>query len=417
MKVLYDASVLGAARISQKGRTGVYRVVNEIARYLIARDDIDLSWTAFGNHNHLDDVIEMSRSDPEMAAPVVASIWRRHCLDLLAKPLNRIAASHLYRLVAPILPAVDELKKRATFNEKLLEGFDVLHSPFGKLPDGEPGKGPVRVITVYDLIAIRFPSLFENGISLQIEATIQSILPSDWVLCISEATRLDLLDYRRDLNPDRVRVTPLAAGDCFRPCEDEIQINQVRIKYGIPAGASYFLSVCTLEPRKNLRHLIRVFERNYMAFPQNTYLVLVGATGWHLDELMRDIESSPIGRVLPTGYVPDEDLAPLYSGAIAFVYVSLYEGFGLPPLEAMKCGTPTITSDNSSLPEVVGDAGIMVPANCEESLAAAMQQLASAPEVCTDLSQKGLDRALLFSWERCGQQTVQTYYDAIETRE
>ena len=147
-------------------------------------------------------------------------------------------------------------------------------------------------------------------------------------------------------------------------------------------------------------------------------LVLVGGKGWHDDKIFHalELQNDLRGRIIVTGFAPDADLSPLYSGALAFVYPSLYEGFGLPPLEAMQCGTPVITSDNSALPEVVGDAGIMVNARDEDALCAAMWQLYAHPARCNDLSAKSLQRAEQFSWEKCRALTIEAYRFALQNR-
>ncbi|EMI15315.1 mannosyltransferase B, partial [Rhodopirellula maiorica SM1] len=400
--MLYDLSVMGAARVTNKSRTGVFRVVEQVAKYLLSRQDIDVNWTAYGNINHLDDVIEIAKTTPEFDRDVVSLPFARHTVETLSKPIRYLASTHLYPLVRPTLPLIEYLRTQTTFNSKLTHGFDILHSPFNALPDLPSQRSLTRFLTVYDLIAIKFPHLFEPEACERFQHTINAIRSEDWVLCISEWTRNDLLEYRPDLNPDQVRVTPLAAANTFSRCHDPQRIQATKRTLGIPEHAQYFLSVSTLEPRKNLRHLVSVFHQVHRELDDDTYLVLVGTKGWHIEEFLSDIAADTLGKIIVTGYVEDAQLAPLYSGAIAFVYPSLYEGFGLPPLEAMQCGTAVITADNSSLPEVVGDAGILVPAESTESLANALLQLFHNPELRDRLSKKGIARAKKFTWQRCG---------------
>jgi glycosyltransferase involved in cell wall biosynthesis len=207
-------------------------------------------------------------------------------------------------------------------------------------------------------------------------------------------------------------VTPLAADAArFYRCVDAAALSSVRERYGVPEGP-YLLSLCTLEPRKNIPHLLRCFARLAQEpSADGVTLVLAGGKGWMYDGVLELVEQLDAlrGRVILTGYVRDEDLAALYTGATAFVYPSLYEGFGLPPLEAMQCGTPVITSNNSSLPEVVGDAGIMVDANDEDDLC----QL-SSPTQRAEYSRLGMKRAQGFSWQRCAELTVAGYRQALE---
>ena len=256
----------------------------------------------------------------------------------------------------------------------------MLHSPFFPLPPVSAGRPHLaRVLTAYDLIPLKLPHLFEWNEQANVRVGFEGLTAEDWVLCISESTRRDLLEFRPDLDEDRVRVTPLAADDRFRPCDDPDRLAAVRATVGLPPDAPYFLSLCTLEPRKNLRHVLRAFRDVSAGTDADPYLVLAGAKGWQFDELLADVADLGRDRVLTPGFLPDDDLPALYSGATAFVYMSLYEGFGLPPLEAMRCGAAVVTSDNSSLPEVVGDAGVLLPCDDRDALAATMRRLLDDP--------------------------------------
>ncbi|MBC8153154.1 MAG: glycosyltransferase family 4 protein, partial [Bacteroidetes bacterium] len=160
-------------------------------------------------------------------------------------------------------------------------------------------------------------------------------------------------------------------------------------------------------------HLIRCFVRLVEAgeLPNDLNLVLVGTKGWKIDALLAEVAKNERirSRLVFTGFVPDADLAPLYAGALAFVYPSLYEGFGLPPLEAMQCGLPVITSNVSSLPEVVGDAALLVPPTDVDALCQALLTVANSAAVRADLSEKSLARATLFSWTKFIDQHVALY--------
>jgi len=416
-RILFDISVLGADLNNERGRTGVYRVVDEIARYLAKQSGVDLHWSAFGNPDHLFDVAELLKRDSSIQRPLVAYLNRRRITDTLSAPIDYLEKSHLYPLVRPVLPWVKQLREKATFNRRLLKNFDLVHSPFHSLPETDKRRPyPVRVLTVYDLIPIKFPQFFDPRNSQRMASTLNSLTSEDWVLCISESTRNDLLDFRPEIRPEQTRVTPLAAADHFKAVDDNECIRSAKERLGIPKDASYFLSVCTLEPRKNIGHLLSVFRQVRAEFDAETYLILVGAKGWKIDNLINDLAASTAEKVIVTGYVADEDLAPIYSGAIAFVYPSIYEGFGLPPLEAMQCGTPVITSNNSSLPEVVGDAGILVPADSVDELANAMLRVYQNPDFRNQLRCAGHERAKRFSWDRCGQLTLETYLNALEAR-
>ncbi len=243
----------------------------------------------------------------------------------------------------------------------------------------------------------------------------KSLHPGDWALAISESTKADLCEYR-GIDPARVFVTHLAADpELFNPCVDAGTVATIRERYGIPESA-YILSVNTFEPRKNIDHAIRAFaqlvQQEHMP---GLNLVLVGGEGWKYEGVLDAIQEAEAvrERIIVAGYVRNEDLAALYSGALAFVYPSFYEGFGLPVLEAMQCGAPVIASNTSSLPEVVGNAGILLDPRDVNGMAHAMFELYRSSCLRDALRTKGLVQAKKFSWERCTRETLTAYRMAL----
>jgi glycosyltransferase involved in cell wall biosynthesis len=295
----------------------------------------------------------------------------------------------------------------------MFTGVDLFHSPYHPIPDAiATGRRRIgKVLTVYDLIPILFAQYFDSPAVAQMLRRGVASLGNDGVaLCISEATKRDLCQHF-GLPADRAVVTHLAASASFGPVSDAARLAAVRARYHIPEEP-YLLSLCTLEPRKNIAHSIRCFlrlvEQDHI---RDLNLVLVGTKGWNYDQIFAALAANPRhrDRVVVTGFVADGDLAPLYSGAWAFVYPSHYEGFGLPVLEAMQCGIPVITSNTSSLPEVVGDAGIMLAPTDADGLCAAMGRLYRDSEYRAALSAKSLARAAHFSWDRCIASTLAAY--------
>ena len=292
--------------------------------------------------------------------------------------------------------------------------IDVLVSPFFA-PWGEwaTDHGLLKVFIAYDLIALRFPQLFEEGHAQLGKHIYDNLNGEELIFSISQNTKNDLLGYRPDIAPERIVVMPLAAGNQFFPCHDADKRAAVRAKYGIPANAPYFLSLATLEIRKNLHQVLKAFSQLMKIQPQlPVYLILAGMQGWKLDELKSALDGMGIARnrvVLP-GFVEDEDLSALYSDALCFIYMSLYEGFGLPPLEAMACGTPVIASNSSSLPEVVDDAGILLNPQDTDGLCAAMGSMLADAAMREKLAAKGLERSRKFSWNR----SVEIMMEAIQ---
>lgn len=267
------------------------------------------------------------------------------------------------------------------------------------------------VTTVHDVAFRRFPALFPLKHRLLLNTLIPpSVRHAAAVITGSEATRRDLLELY-DLPPGKVHVTPYAADPQYRPQDPVACRRAVKARLGV--SAPYVLAVGVLQPRKNLARLVRAYNRIAARVPQR--LVLTGKPGWAPEELQAAVAASPAGREPRfTGYVADADLPALYGGADLFVYPSLYEGFGLPPLEAMACGTPVLTSNVSSLPEVVGEAAVTVDPRDEEALAAALEALLLDAPRRAALSRAGLARAASFSWERTARQTVAVYRAVLE---
>ncbi|MDX2099453.1 MAG: glycosyltransferase family 1 protein, partial [Leptolyngbyaceae cyanobacterium bins.59] len=247
--------------------------------------------------------------------------------------------------------------------------FDVYHSTFAKLPPISL-TGPVqRVITIYDMIPVLASEFVGDAMKVFFQTILESIhLERDWVICISEFTRQQFCQYT-GMTSDRVSVSPLAVSSQFQPVTDAQVLSEVRQRYGIPDG-DYILSLGTFQPRKNLVTLIRAFDRLQTLAPSlDCPLVLVGAKGWMYDDIFAAARASAhlSNRIVFTGHVAETDLSAIYSAASLFVFPSLYEGFGLPPLEAMQCGVPVIAANTTSIPEVVGDAALLVdPLNSEE---------------------------------------------------
>ncbi len=264
------------------------------------------------------------------------------------------------------------------------------------------------MVTVHDLAYLRLPDRLPTGRRRYFAAlTRASVRRASRVLAVSESTKRDIVELL-GVPPEQIAVTPLAADRSFRPVTGEA-LEVFLGEQGIVRP--FVLSVGTLEPRKNLPTLLRAFARIAAEMPHD--LVLAGPEGWMTDEIHETRRRLDLGdRLRFTGYVDAEALPAWYSAADLFVYPSLYEGFGLPPLEAMACGTPVITSDVSSLPEVVGDAGLTVPPTDEMALAEAMRRVLGDPAIGADLRKRGLERAKRFSWEQTAALTMAAYRDA-----
>lgn len=287
---------------------------------------------------------------------------------------------------------------------------DVLHVQFTAPPFCPC---PV-VVSIHDLSFEHLPETFHRRSRMQLRMTVRSSARrAAKILTLSDHTRRDII-ATYGVEPSRITAIPLAAPGHFYPVEDTRELQRVRHTYGI--DGQYILSVGSIQPRKNLARLVQAYARiraslrDKHAETKSPKLVLVGKQGWLYDETMRALEETKVANsVILTGYVPEADLPALYSGAICFVYPSYFEGFGLPPLEAMKCGAPVIVGDQTSLPEVVGDAGLIVDPFDVSSIAEAIEKLINDSVLRQELSVKGRKRAETFDWKKTAQQTLEIY--------
>lgn len=266
------------------------------------------------------------------------------------------------------------------------------------------------VATVHDLSFEHLPKTFKRRSRLQLRLTVRrTARAAAHVIAPSEFTRRDLVKSY-GLDPARVSVIPLAAAPHFRPVEDAAEVGRVRALYGL--GGDYILAVGSIQPRKNLARLVRAYadlrrERGKSNLPQ---LVLVGRRAWLYGETLRAVgESGAADSIILTGYVSEGDLPALYAGALCFAYPSFFEGFGLPPLEAMRCGTPVLAGDRTSLPEVVGDAGLLVDPFDTGALAHGLARLVDDGALRAELRERGLDRARSFDWRHTARMTLEVY--------
>ena len=286
--------------------------------------------------------------------------------------------------------------------------ISLLHAPMNVAPLWTPC--PV-VVTVMDLAFWRYPQVHPWGRRLYLGLfTRLSVRRARAVIVLSSYIRRELETFLH-VPSGRIRVIHPGVDPDYRPLPSE-QVEEFRRRRGLPDR--YFLYVGNLEPRKNLRRLVQAYAR---LRPEGVSLILAGARGWGYAELFQEVEALGLaGRILFPGFVPRQELPLWYNGAEALLYPSLYEGFGLPPLEAMACGTPVVVSTAASLPEVVGPAGLQVAAEDVEGLAEAMRRLLEEAELRTELRRRGLEQARRFRWEKMAQETADLYRQVLEER-
>jgi glycosyltransferase involved in cell wall biosynthesis len=317
----------------------------------------------------------------------------------------RSVSNLLFTYLVPMLPPARGIPTVESF----LGPVDVFHSVNAALLPQRNGR---RVVTVHDLTCIDFPRFhpLARRVLFRIGLTRAARL-ADAIIVPSAATRRDL---RRRIASSRapVHVVPSAAGAHFVPLA-AAEVEPVVRRYGL-AFREYLLFVGNVEPRKNLVGLLRAYDALRHRRREGPILVIAGGPGWRNRAIREAMGASPYtADIRAVGYVPDGDLAALMNGALGFVYPSLYEGFGLPPLEAMACGTPVITSNRSSLPEVVGDAALLVDPEDTGDLAGAMARLVDEPPLREELRERGRERARRFSWRRTAEMTSAVYESVV----
>jgi glycosyltransferase involved in cell wall biosynthesis len=271
------------------------------------------------------------------------------------------------------------------------------------------------IATIYDLSFVRYPQSFNAANRLYLTWAVRnSLRRADRVTVISESTRRDLVALF-GAAPDKIKVIYCGTDPSFAPAQDPSAVAAWRAQRNLPE--KMILYVGTIEPRKNIARLIRAFAQAQRAVRLPHRLVLIGARGWKYAEVDRAIAQEGISNnVIFAGYVSQDELPRWYQAADLFVYPSLYEGFGLPPLEAMACGIPVVTSNAASLPEVVGDAALQVAPDDGSALADAIVRALTDRALREQMIARGIVQAARFSWTRTARETVALYRTVLAER-
>ncbi|HVS82616.1 MAG TPA: glycosyltransferase family 1 protein [Pyrinomonadaceae bacterium] len=267
------------------------------------------------------------------------------------------------------------------------------------------------VLTIHDLSILLHPDTHQADLARRARRRLPVMARSaSMIITATECVRREICQHLH-VKPDRVVVTPYAPRSGFQAMPAE-QANQTKRRFGVED--EFILFVGTVEPRKNLLTLVRAFEQVLRQTSRRPQLVVVGAEGWLMDELFAFIKESAISdRLRLTGYLDDDDLRALYSSCTVFVYPSIYEGFGLPPLEAMACGAPVIASNIATFQETLGDVAQLVESNDAEALAKRIVEFLENEDRRRTLSAAGLEHAGKFSWERTARLTLEVYREVL----
>jgi len=437
--IIVDASVIVSGHLSGNiHKTGLYRVTYEIiTRLCDSRFNNILLYDVFQRERILKKIIR--QEFPQARSIKGYSWWYRLLIFPIGDAADRLRLvqlqpgqnklisraarlfKNLFLVVERSARKIDRFLFIKSNLNRILKRIDLFYSTYYPIPEQIKNDRSIRkVYTIHDLIPMIYPEYFESPYNQKlVKEVVDNIENQDYVVCVSESTKSDLLKYRPDLSPEHVFANPLAASEEIILVSDPVMLKETKTKYQIPEESEYLLSVCTLEPRKNLKTLIGAY-RNILekGKAENLDLVLTGASGWKSESLIEEIASMNDlyqNRIHLTGFVPDKELAALYSSAFAFVYPSYYEGFGLPPLEAMQCGVPVISSGTSSLPEVIGKAGIYIEPDSETELVNAILKLRNNRVLRDSLSKKSVARAKEFNWNKTVDRLNKIFHIALNS--
>lgn len=409
MQVAIELTPLGSARYCPRNRTGIFRVCAEMLTALATCPEIRLVLTAIGCRGE---------AEAEVRALGVNAPFHRGGLDRLLQPAVHWALAP--RDWCPGRALTDNRRKAVRTFVQFFELFGgapasvarhatICHSPYhppSRIGWTEATKA-TRIVTVHDVLPLTHPQFFPDGDRATLGRVLDDIRSNCVAHCVSEYTRGQLIQLMPEAE-ERSFTAPLAANlTRFYPC-DPAAIAEFRARLAL--RQPYILCVGTLDRRKNLELAVQAFDR-VRAVRSDVQLVLTGAPtrpALHLDELLEPYPHARSGCVV-TGFARDEDLPALYSGAELVLYPSLAEGFGLPALEAMACGTPVLASNRTSLPEVVGDGGVLLDVDDAEPWSNAILELLESPKQRAVLSERGLTRAREFSWESTARRLVDAY--------
>lgn len=288
--------------------------------------------------------------------------------------------------------------------------FDLFHGPDFVLP---PMRCRRSILTVHDLSFLVYPEHAVPTLARYLRRVVPpSVARASLVVADSESTRHDLIRHL-GAPPDKVAVVWGGVDPSFRPITDQVTLARVRQRY--QAEPPFVLSVGTLEPRKNYGRLLEAFAALRRELSQPIRLLIAGGKGWLYDDIFRQQRSLGLDEAVAfLGFVPEDDLPALISLAQVFVYPSLYEGFGLPVLEAMACGAPVIAANTSALPEVAQGAALLVDPSDVAALAGAMRRVLEDEGLRQELSERGQERAATFTWERAAAQMLTLYQKVLE---
>lgn len=409
-KVLFDATVLVDGNDMKEERRGIYFVAKNILCEMCKKEGVDVILFASGYKiaglKRVNDELQLNKR-VYRKIPAFSRFFHRIITYLRKKRMKNFQRPAIRKMNALAILLLSCFCNAIIFVMNLFYRTDK-ETIFFSARTAAPWfinrlKYVKKYIILYDLIPYILPEYASQRTWGWFGYLIRHLNELDYYFAISEATKRDYCLFSKKVKPSHVNVSYLAVNEGFKPNKQINQLEIIKNKYGIPADR-YVMALCSLEPRKNLLRIIRTF----VAFVKNNKIddlvLVVGGGEWQNFEkyLAQNLEELSCWKkyIHHIGYIDDGDLPILYSNAKWFVFTSQYEGFGLPPLEAMQCGCPVITSNNSSLPEVVGDAGIMIDWDSDEQHIEAFEKYYYDENLRKENCRRGLERAKQFSWQK-----------------
>lgn len=417
INVLFDATVLENGANKSAARSGIYFVAYNILLEMIKRKELEVK--LYCNPSKLHKVAEIINEDENLANLQIAeyskldkliSRWEFLKYSNKQKKGNKIVRVFI-KTTLNLLKFIYDNKNKLNFvNEykNIYKDVEIFFSPFDAIPlEVKSIKNIKKYTILYDIMPLLFPE-FYPGMKYKdfwYNKLLSSLNNDDYYFAISEYTKQDFIKNIKNITAERITTIPLSTGLKYERINDKSKIDKVKKKYNIPSDKKYLFSLCTLEPRKNLIFAVKNFIEFIKKNNIDDFIFVLGGGHWDifiekLNDAIGDLDSYK-DKIIKIGYVADEDMSALYSGAEMFVFPSIYEGFGMPILEAMECGCPVITSNVTSMPEVIGDCGIQIDPTNDEDLINAFEKMYFDEQFRNGCIIKGLERAKQFTWRKC----------------
>ena len=424
IRVLFDASVIANGAKHNSGRTGIFFAAYNVLKEFIKRDDLIIElYSGIENYTKAKSVIENDEifrgvkftDDYNFFGKIYNNFEDLKYRNKVDK--RSLTARLFIKLCLKFFKILHKIFKISLLDiSKVKNDYDIYFTPLYAVPEClREVKNIKKFMMIHDVTPLIFPQYFagvDKGKYFFFDI-IKSINKNDYYFSNSEYTKQDFIKYVPRIDGEKITTAYLAASEDFRLVTDKNLINPVKTKYNIPADKKYLFSLCSLEPRKNLIRAVKSFIKFIDKHKIENLVYVLGGSAWDgfVNKLEQEIPDYTHykNQIIKAGYVEDEDLPLLYSGAEFFVYTSEYEGFGLPVLEAMKCGRAVITSNNSSLPEVAGNAAIQINFDSIDEHVKAYEKLYFNNALRNEYSEKAILQAAKFSWHKTAETMIDTF--------